>query len=225
MSFFKRLEDETGTERMALYSVPQLIDGLAGKITRETYIAYLGEAYHHVSHTVPLLKAARAGMDAAHARFAEALDEYVEEETGHEAWILNDIRRSGGDAEAVRTGRPRPATELMVAYAYDYVSRVNPMGMFGMVFVLEGTSVALATHGAGAVASSLGLGPECFSYLTSHGSLDQDHMKFFAGLMDTVEDPKDQDDIIHMAKIMFGLFAGMFRGIPHQSQRELAHAV
>lgn len=223
MSFFKRLEDETGTERMALYSVPQILDGMSGKISRETYIAYLTEAYHHVSHTVPLLKTARAGMDAAHARFAEALDEYVEEETGHEEWILNDIRRSGGDSEGVRHGRPRASTELMVAYAYDYVSRINPMGMFGMVFVLEGTSVALATHGAGAVASSLGLGPECFSYLTSHGSLDQDHMKFFAGLMETVDDPKDQDDIIHMAKRMFVLFADVFRSIPHQ--RELAHAV
>jgi pyrroloquinoline quinone (PQQ) biosynthesis protein C len=223
MSFFDRLEAETGAERLALYSVPQLVDGLAGKISRETYVAYLAEAYHHVSHTVPLLKHARARMDPDHAVFAQALDEYIAEETGHEAWILGDIARAGGDAEAVRTGRPRPSTEMMVAYAYDYIARVNPMGMFGMVYVLESTSVALATHGAGAVATSLGLGPECFTYLTSHGALDQDHMRFFAGLMNQVERPEDQEAILHVAKRMFGLFADMFRSIPHQ--RELAHAV
>lgn len=223
MSFFERLERETSAERFALYSVPQLLDGVAGKISRDTYVAYLTEAYHHVSHTVPLLTAARDRMDEAHAPFRAALEEYISEETGHEQWILNDIARSGGDAEAVRTGAPRASTELMVAFAYDYVSRINPMGMFGMVYVLEGTSIALATHGAGAVSKALGLGPECFSYLSSHGSLDQEHMKFFEGLVNTVEDPVDQDAIIHVAKRVFVLFADMFRSIPHETR--LAHAV
>ncbi|MBI1198187.1 MAG: biliverdin-producing heme oxygenase [Phenylobacterium sp.] len=223
MSFFERLERETAVERGALYAVPQILAGLSGEITREAYVAYLGEAYHHVSHTVPLLKAARDRMDAAHERFRAALDEYVEEETGHEKWILNDIRNAGGDADAVRDGPPGAATELMVAFAYDYVARVNPMGLFGMIYVLEGTSIALASHGAAAVARGLGLGPECFSYLTSHGALDQDHMKFFAGLMETVDDPLDQDAIVHVAKRVFGLFADVFRSIPLEAR--LAHAV
>ncbi len=223
MSFFQTLERATADERTALYGVRQLVDGVQGRITRDTYLAYLAQAYHHVSHTVPLLTAARNGMDARHAVFREALDEYIAEETGHEQWILNDIARAGGDAEAVRTNGPAPATEMMVAYAYDYIARINPMGMFGMVFVLEGTSIALATAGAGAVAKALGLGPECFSYLSSHGALDQEHMGFFAKLMDQVEDPDDQAAIIHVARRMFGLFADMFRAIPHTP--ELAHAV
>jgi len=223
MSFFQELERVTADERAALYRTPQLVDGVRGRITRDTYVAYLAQAYHHVSHTVPLLTRARDGMDAAHATFRAALEEYISEETGHEKWILNDIARSGGDAEAVRTGGPAPETEMMVAFAYDYVSRVNPMGMFGMVYVLEGTSIALATAGASAVATSLGLGPECFSYLTSHGSLDQEHMAFFAKLMDQVDDPRDQAAIIHVAKRVFVLFADMFRSIPHTP--ELAHAV
>lgn len=223
MTFFERLEHETGAERLALYSVPQILAGLAGTISRETYVAYLGEAYHHVRHTVPLLSLARDRMDAAHDRFRMALQDYVDEETGHEAWILNDIARAGGDAEAVRAGPPGAATARMVEFAYDYVGGVNPMGMFGMIYVLEGTSVALATHGASAVAASLGLGPECFSYLSSHGSLDQAHMKFFAGLMTSVDDPEDQAAIVDVARRVFGLFADMFRGIP--MGEVLAHAV
>lgn len=223
MSFFERLEQETSGERLALYSVPQLLDGVAGKISRDTYLAYLTEAFHHVSHTVPLLTAARDCMDAGHVAYRAALDDYIAEETGHEQWILNDIARSGGDAQAVRLGAPRPATELMVAYVYDYIGRTNPMGMFGMVYVLEGTSIALATHGAGAVADALGLGPECFSYLSSHGALDQEHMAFFESLMNTVVDPVDQAAIVHVARRVFVLFADMFRSIPHQ--RELADAV
>ena len=223
MSFFARLVQDTAVGQRDLASTPQIQDGLAGKISRETYIAYLTEAYHHVKHTVPLMQAAKARLDDAHARFRDALDEYIAEETGHEAWILNDIRHCGGDAEAVRNGEPRPATRQMVEFAYDYVRHTNPMGFFGMVFVLEGTSVRLATQGAEAVAKSLNLGPECFSYLSSHGSLDQEHLVFFQQLMDKVTDPADQNAIVEVAEVIFGLFAEMFRSIPHT--RESVHVV
>ena len=222
MTFYQRLVAETIDGQMALASTPQIQDGLMGRISRETYVAYLTEAYHHVKHTVPLMQAARARMDDDHQRFVEALDEYIAEETGHEHWILSDIKNSGGDAEAVRAGAPSAATLAMTDYAYDYIQNVNPMGFFGMVFVLEGTSVKLATHGAEAVAKHLGLGPECFSYLTSHGALDMEHLNFFEKLMNQVDDPVDQAAIIEVAKAIFVRFANMFRSIPHV--REALHA-
>ncbi len=223
VTFFQRLVIETAPGQLALASVPQIQDGLAGNISRETYVAYLTEAYHHVKHTVPLMQAAKAGLDDAHARFRGALDEYIAEETGHEEWILNDIRHTGGDPDAVRAGEPRDATRRMVAYVYDYIARKNPMGFFGMVLVLEGTSVRLATQGAAAVAASLNLGPESFTYLSSHGAVDQDHLVFFQRLMDEVDDPADQAAIIEVANAVFILFAEVFRAIPHE--RSLAHAV
>ena len=94
-------------------------------------------------HT-PLLQAAKAALPAHHAWLNDAMDEYVEEEMGHDEWILNDIRACGADAEAVRHGKPGHAAEVMVAYAYDMIARRNPLGFFGMVHVLEGTSVSLA---------------------------------------------------------------------------------
>jgi hypothetical protein len=48
-------------------------------------------------------------------------------------------------------------------------------------------------------------------------------MAFFAALMDQVEDPDDRAAIVHVAKRVFGLFADMFRSIPHTP--ELADAV
>jgi len=223
MSFFQRLVQETAAERQVLQSTPQILDGLAGRISLATYIAYLTEAFHHVSHTVPLMEAAKANLGPDRVRFSDALDEYIDEETGHERWILNDIRACGGDAEAAAASTPRPATQAMIDFAYHTIRNVNPMGFFGMVFVLEGTSVQLATQGAAAVRGSLGLPPQAFSYLTSHGSLDVSHMAFFQGLMDEVEDSADQDAIVAAAKRIFLLFADVFSAIPHD--REAAHAV
>jgi hypothetical protein len=222
MSFFAILEQETSAERQMLFSVPQIREALAGRIRRETYLAYLAEAYHHVRHTVPLLSLARDRMDEDHILFRAALDGYIAEETGHDAWILNDIEACGGDPREARRRGARPATALMVGAAYRVLESANPMAVFGMIFVLEGTSVALATRGAKAVGAALGLGPECFSYLQSHGELDEDHLTFFAGLMAQVKAPEDQTAILRMAKLMFGLFADVFRGIP---QTGLADAI
>lgn len=222
MSFFERLQKETQAERNALYSVPQLVDGMQGKITKETYITYLQEAYHHVKHTLTLLMLAGGNIPKEKEWMKPVFAEYIGEETGHEEWILNDIEHAGGNKEQARNSTPSYPTELMVAYAYDTVNRRNPAAFFGMVFVLEGTSIALATQAAETLQKSLGLGKNCFSYLLSHGSLDIKHMDFFARTVNRITDPQDQEDIIHVAKVIFRLFAEMFRNIPHARASEAA---
>ena len=113
----------------------------------------------------------------------EAIGEYIEEEMGHQEWVLNDISALGGDKEAIRVSRPNIETEVMVSYAWDTIHRLNPIGFFGMVFVLEGTSIALATQAAESIKKKNNLGNEAFSYLNSHGSLDIEHVAFFENLM------------------------------------------
>ncbi|MFX6190167.1 iron-containing redox enzyme family protein, partial [Acinetobacter baumannii] len=92
----------------------------------------------------------------------EAVAEYIEEEIGHQEWILNDLVACGVDRESVQHGRPGLATELMVSYAYDTIARVSPLGFFGMVLVLEGTSVAIADQAADAIQQALGLPRKAF---------------------------------------------------------------
>lgn len=222
MQFFDRLVQATEAERNALYAVPLIQDAAQGRVTRESYIAYLTQAYHHVKHTTPLLMACGSRLSSEQEWLRNAIAEYIEEEVGHQEWILNDIEQCGGDKEAARASAPSMPTELMVAYAYDTVMRGNPIGFFGMVFVLEGTSTALATNVAETLMQALGLKRSCFSYLMSHGTLDLSHMEFFKGLMNKLSNTDDQEAVIHMAKRMFVLFADMFRSIPHN--HEVSHA-
>jgi heme oxygenase len=222
MSFFLRLRQATEVERQALFCVPQIVDGLHGRINREAYIAYLAQAYHHVRHTVPLMRLARSRMKPGYSGLAAALDTYIEEEMGHEAWILHDIAASGGHASNVAVSAPNAATSAMVRHAYRAVGQGNPLALFGMIFVLEDTSAAIASRGAAGLAASLGLGPECFTYLSSHGELDQEHLQHFTQLTEQIQDPDDQADIIDMARQIYRLFADLFRSIPHE--QGLAHA-
>ncbi len=218
-AFFVELEASTWRERLRFLQIPQVRAGLAGEIGLGTYLAYLAQAYHHVRHTVPLMQAARERL-AVRPELMRALDEYIAEETGHEEWILSDIAAAGGDADGVRSSTPAPATQAMVDHAYTAIRKGNPASFFGMVYVLESISVALASRGAEAVRQRLGLPPQAFTYLTSHGALDQEHMRFFMALVNGLSDPADRDAITAMARAMFGLFGAMFAAI----DLELSHA-
>jgi pyrroloquinoline quinone (PQQ) biosynthesis protein C len=214
VNFFDQLQAQTTAEREYLLSAPIITQAAGGKVSADSYVAFLGQAYHHVKHTTPLLMACGARLPERLEWLREAVAEYIEEELGHQEWVLNDIRACGGDAEAVRQATPNLPTELMVSYVYDRIQRHNPVSFFGMVHVLEGTSIALATQMAGIIKGELGLPPQAFSYLTSHGSLDIGHVEFFIKLMNRLQDDADKAAVVHTAKVVYRLYGDMFRSLP-----------
>jgi len=214
MSFYFRLQAETEADRRGLFGIRIIWEALEGRIRLPQYLAFLTEAYHHVKHTVPLLMACGSRLPERLAWLRVAMAEYIEEEIGHEEWILSDIAACGGDADRVRSGQPGPETELMVAYAYHQIDRGNPVGFLGMVHVLEGTSQAIATNAAAAIQNALALPDAAFTYLASHGSLDVQHVKFFEGLVNRLDDPLDQAAVVHCARSIYRLYGDLFRSLP-----------
>jgi pyrroloquinoline quinone (PQQ) biosynthesis protein C len=218
MAFFDTLTHETSSAQNVLFSAPIIEKSLTGNITLNDYVAFLKQAYHHVKHTIPLLMNVGAKLPEDKEWLREAVAEYIEEELGHQEWILNDIAACGYDKEAARNSSPNIHTELMVAYAYDMVNRVNPLGFFGMVQVLEGTSVNIAEKAADKIRDTLSLPKSAFSYLYSHGALDQEHIKFFEQLMNKVEDPDEQSVITHAANVFYRLYGDIFRSLNNKHQ-------
>ncbi len=219
MNFYDVLLTETQQERDTLLTLPLITQGGEGNISLETYVAFLEQAYHHVKHTVPLLMACGGRLPEHYEWLRKDIGEYIEEEMGHQEWVLNDIQACGSDKEAVRHSTPSVATELMVAYAYDMIQRVNPIGFFGMVLVLEGTSTVVASKAANSIGASLHLPKKCFSYLSSHGELDVGHTEFYEGIVNKLTDPKDKATLIHSAKVFYKLYGGIFREIAMRTMK------
>lgn len=222
MNFFDRLQAETTAERATLVAAPAIADALEGRMTLAQYTAFLEQAYHHVKHTLPLLMACGARLPERLEWLRTAVAHYIEEETGHQEWILNDLAACGVDKEAIRRGQPGLATELMISYAWDTIQRRNPVGFFGMVQVLEGTSVNLASRAADAIQRGLGLPDAAFTYLRSHGALDVSHVNFFEKLMNRLELAEDREAVLHVARVMYRLYGDMFRSLP--AREEVADA-
>ncbi len=213
MNFHDELIAATAAERETLLSVPIIHDALEGRIAPADYVAFLTQAYHHVRHTVPLLMACGARLPARLEWLRTAIGEYIEEEMGHQEWILDDLVACGADRTTCANAMPSFATEMMVAYAYDTIARGNPVGFFGMVLVLEGTSVALATRAAEAIERDLSLPRNAFSYLRSHGDLDIEHTGFYEQLMNRLDDVDDRAAVVHAARRFYRLYGDVFRSL------------
>ena len=225
-TFFEQIENATAAARRRLEQTPAIARCLAGEVERETYRAFLVEAYHHVKHTVPLLMACGSRLPERLEWLRVAIVHYITEEVGHQEWILNDLLNLGVDKQAVRHGKPAQATELMVAYAYDTIARGNPVGLFGMVYALEKTSSTIATHAAGQIRDALDLDAGAMTYMVSHGSLDVEHMQDFEKLMNRLDDDVDRAAVLHAAGVFYELYTDIFRGLPlaASAREEHSHA-
>ncbi|HIF9512048.1 TPA: TenA family transcriptional regulator [Photobacterium damselae] len=222
--FFEQLKQSTAVAQQAMLTAPVIEDVKQGNISLDMYIAFLTQAYHHVKHTVPLLMACGGRLSDEYEWVREALAEYIEEEKGHQEWILSNIKMCGGDVEAVRNnknvGQVEAPIELMISYLYHNIDRHNPLALFGMVWVLEGTSVGIGGLMAEKIQSTLNLPPSAMTYLVSHSVLDQEHLHFFESLMNRIIKVEDQQVIIDSAKMVFSLYGQMLRSLPSLSTQQ-----
>ena len=213
MSPVQILLQQSADARTQFQTLPFIQEVLTEGGSLAAYLDFLGQAYHHVKHTVPLLALAAARCGPRDSSYRSALFKYIAEEQGHEAWILEDIDALGGNARQVEHDSPRFACKIMVGHAYYLIDHVSPYGLLGMVHVLEGMSVALASQAARAIRESLRIsGDGGFKYLTTHGELDIGHTSFFAELIDDIG-PEHLPLVISSARDFYRLYGALFEDI------------
>jgi pyrroloquinoline quinone (PQQ) biosynthesis protein C len=211
MSNFQQLMQETTPARQQFMEMPLIQEVVHKGASRDLYLDFLTQAFHHVKCTAPLLASAAGRCNVDDYVYQAALFEYIGEERGHELWILEDINALGGDAEEVRISAPRLPCKLMVGHAYYLIDRVSPYAMLGMIHVLEGMAVALASKAVSAIRSSIAsTTDEGFKYLTTHGDLDIRHAEFFEGLIDKL-DRQHLPLVIETATDFYKLYGDLFR--------------
>lgn len=213
MSFHADLLLQTATAHHRLVGIPIIQGCLRGDVSLPSYVAFLSEAYHRARHAVPLLRACQAALPERHAGLAAALPGFIDEQQGQAARILDDLRSCCVDSEVVRQGRPPAATEVMVAYAYDTITRGNPLGFFGMLHVLRSTRAALARPVVERIQGHLHLPDSACGHLLRAGG-PPGAQRRFAQLMDGITEARDQADVVHAAKMFYRLYGDVLRSLP-----------
>jgi len=81
-----------------------------------------------------------------------------------------------------------------------------------MVYVLEEIAANFASRVARRVAERIGVEPDAgFSFLLSHGEMDQVHVDEFKALTESCCERADQDALIEAARVNYALFGALFR--------------
>ena len=141
-----------------------------------------------------------------------ALYHQIEEEKGHEEWVLNDVAAMGGDRDAVRGGLAAPQIQAMIGYNYYSSEHLNPTSVLGMIHVLEEIAANFASPAAKKIAEAIGVpGPEGFTFLQSHGEMDKHHVDDFKELVEAITDPDDQRAIVNAARVNYAMFGALFQ--------------
>lgn len=212
MSFFISLIENSDAGRRALEDDPRVHAMIHHGLQLEEYRAFLHDLYHIVWHFCPVMAAAaaRCGDDFRDVRYA--LYDRIEEERGHESWVADDIVAMGGDASAGSVPPSYPV-QAMIAFNYYAVERLHPCSVLGMLYMLEVISSVYGGRVSDSIARALGREVDAggFKFLTSHATMDVDHMASLTQLLKTVADPAAQAAIIRTTNVNFHQFGQIFR--------------
>lgn len=117
---------------------------LEGTVTAGEYAGFLVQSYHYVRWTKPLLEAASAQLRADRPLLSEAFAVKAREESGHDRWILRDLRELGVGAAVVTTIAPSRGVEAYVAWNRMIAGSRLAIGLLGTAYVLERASDRVA---------------------------------------------------------------------------------
>ena len=212
VSFFITLVELTDASRRTLETIPKVHAMMHHGLPLAEYKAFLHDLYHIVWHFCPVMAAAAARCNDRFRDVRYELYERIEEEKGHEKWVLDDIEAVGGDVAAAKAGPPSAPVQAMIAFNYYGAERVHPCCVLGMLYTLEVVSSVYGGRVSDSIARALGRSVDAggFKFLTSHATMDLDHMAKLNRLVKTIGDPQAQEAIVNATQVNFYQFGRMF---------------
>jgi pyrroloquinoline quinone (PQQ) biosynthesis protein C len=212
MSFFITLVESSDASRRAIETSPRVHAMIHKGLTLAEYQAFLHDLYHIVLHFCPIMAAAAARCNGRLDNIREELRERIEEETGHEQWVLEDLAAVGGDVRAVTATPPSAPVQAMIGFNYNAAERIHPCSVLGMLYVLEVVASVYGGKVADSIARATGKDVTAggFRFLSSHATMDADHMAKLNVLLRTIDDPAAQAAIIDSTRVNFHQFGQLF---------------
>ncbi|MFI6349184.1 iron-containing redox enzyme family protein [Streptomyces sp. NPDC050560] len=165
---------------------------------RERYGRYLVTMHTVIRASVPLMELALArsrtalaadGGGGGEARVLRALvrhlPRHIAEETGHDAWLLRDMRRAGLDPARELAAPPAASVAGLVGAQYYWVAHFHPVCLLGYVAALE--LHAPSPRLAGLLAARTGLPREAFETVRVHAEVDGGHSDAVLAVLDEAD--------------------------------------
>jgi pyrroloquinoline quinone (PQQ) biosynthesis protein C len=214
LPFFADLVTRTDEARRDFETNPVVLDAVAHGMSVERYRSLLLELYHVVWHFIPVCAAAASRMPDTLRQVRYFLYEHMHEESGHEEWVMNDLEAIGVDPATTRAHAPGVNTLALNGYNYWAADRRHPCSALGMVYALEVIASVYGGTFSSAIRESLLLeGDRGVSFISSHASMDAEHMIALRQVLNTITDDAARDAIVESTLLNFHHFTRVFEAV------------
>lgn len=192
------------------------------------YATYLTAMHGVVRASVPLMERAVGRLaelgppDPVREPLVAYLREHIEEERGHDDWLLGDITALGGEPATVLTEQPAPTIARLVGAQYYWIEHHHPVALLGYIAVLE--SNAPAPWLADRIVAA-GVPETALRTVRGHAELDTEHTSALFALLDALPlDPAQANAVVmsalHTVDGLVELFAHIGRAAEPEHLRE-----
>ncbi len=212
--FFSDLVIRTDEARRAFETHPVVLDAVADGMPVERYRRFLLELYHVVWHFNPVTAAATSRIPDSHRQIRYHLYEHMHEESGHEDWVLNDLDAVGVTPQDTRAHKPGVDTLALCGYNYWAADRGHPCSVLGMIYALEVIASVYGGPFASAIKESLLLeGERGISFISSHATMDTEHMASLRTVLNTIHDDAARNAVVESTLVNFHHFTRIFENV------------
>lgn len=214
MPFFADLVMRTDEARREFETNAVVLDAVANGMPLERYRALLLELYHVVWHFNPVCAAAASRVPDSLRQIRYYLYEHMHEESGHEQWVLADLEAVGVAPESTAAHVPSLHTLALNGYNYWAADRRDPCSVLGMMYSLEVIASVYGGPFSTAIRDSLLLeGDRGVSFISSHATMDAEHMASLRTILNTITDEHAQEAIVESTIFNFHYFTRLFEAI------------
>lgn len=165
---------------LSAYSWDRLLEA---KDARARFCRYLVEMYHYVKFSCPLMELVASRLDTGYGPVIDYLKRHIEEERGHEEWVLNDLEALGYERERVRRSLPARETIALIGTQLYMLQVLNPIGYLGYIYALESNPPTIES--VNALSQRLGIPLTALFTLTEHAKSDPQHLADLNRILDS----------------------------------------
>jgi hypothetical protein len=170
----------------------------------ELYAEYLFMSHCIIRASVPLMqrgrdRAAALPRDTAASIVAEYFASHIEEERGHDEWLLEDLAILGVGRLEILTRAPSPTVAGLVGSQYYWIEHYHPLALLGYVALLEGYPPVASEIDD--LRRRTGHPAEAFRTLSLHGELDPHHGEELDELLDSLPLTEPQRTVLGLSAI------------------------
>ena len=213
-AFFMELVSRTDEARREFETNSRVLDIVANGLNLERYRKLLLELYHVVWHFNPTCAAAACRITDQHRDVRYFLYDHMNEEKGHEEWVLNDLQVVGVSGEQARAYEPTLVMLGLNGYNYWSADRRHPCSVLGMLYALEVVASVYGGQMTAAITESLLLeGDRGISVISSHATLDAEHLADLRVVLNKIEDEPAQAAVIESTVFNFHQFGRVLESV------------